>query len=170
MPIARNAAEFYGMFNEPVHNAVEYVMDKILTNYKHLINQIVYGRSPEEYERTYEFLESWEAKSKKTRQGAVGEMSQNVSFMSYNPEAFQHGSLYTSYGDVRDELAGIIYQGLGVNLFGDGWWTNPRDPWTPLIQQLNEGKKLREWFIEGMERQGVKCRSVGVGHNISSFW
>lgn len=97
-------------------------------------------------------------------------MSQNVSFMSYNPEAFQHGSLYTSYGDVRDELAGIIYQGLGGNLFGDGWWTNPRDPWTPLIQQLNEGKKLREWFIEGMERQGIQCRSVGVGHNISSFW
>ena len=47
MPTAKNAAEFYGMFNEPVHKAVEYTMDKILTNYKHLINQIVYGRSPE---------------------------------------------------------------------------------------------------------------------------
>lgn len=170
MAFARNVAEFYSLFNEPVHKSVEYVMGQILLNYKHLINQIVYGRSPEEYERTYEFLESWQETSKKTRQGAIGEMSQNVSFMSYNPEAFQHGSLYTSYGDVRDELAGIIYQGLAGDFFGEGWWTNPRDPWTPLIRLLTKEGKLKEWFIEGMARQGIQCRAVGVGKNISSFW
>lgn len=82
---------------------------------------------------------------------------------------FQHGSLYTTYGDVRDELTGIIYQGLGGDLFGYGWWNKPRDAWTPLIEQLNKGE-LKKWFIEGMQKQGIQCRSVGRGKNISSFW
>lgn len=169
MAYAKNAAEFYSLYNEPVSKAVEYVMQQILVNYKHLINQIVYAHMPEEYERTYEFLESWQTKSQKTRQGGSGELSQDPTFMSYNPEAFQHGSLYTTYGDVRDELTGIIYQGLGGDLFGYGWWNKPRDAWTPLIEQLNKGD-LRKWFIEGMQKQGIQCRSVGRGKNISSFW
>lgn len=169
MVFARNPAEVYNTLNESIQIAVEYVMSQILSNYKHLITEIVYGRNPEEYERTYEFLESWQTNTKKTRQGAIGELNQNVSFMSYNPQDFQHGSNYTSYGDVRDELAGIIYQGLGGNLFGEGWWNGIRDPWTPLVKELNSGK-LREWFIEGMTRQGFQCRSVGIGKNISSLW
>lgn len=169
MAYAKNAAEFYSLYNEPVSKAVEYVMQQILVNYKHLINQIIYAHIPEEYERTYEFLESWQTKSQKTRQGGSGILSQDPTFMSYNPEMFQHGSLYTTYGDVRDELTGIIYQGLGGDLFGYGWWCKPRDAWTPLIEQLNKGE-LKKWFIEGMQKQGIQCRSVGRGKNISSFW
>lgn len=170
MAYAKNAAEFYSIYNLPVSKAVEYVMNQILTRYKELIVQIVYSHIPDEYERTYEFLESWQTKSQKTRQGGSGILSQDPTFMSYNPIDFQHGSLYTTYGDVRDELTGIIYQGLGGDLFGYGWWNKPRDAWSPLIEELNKGQKIRKWFVEGMEKQGIQCRSVGRGKNISSFW
>lgn len=169
MAIARNPAEVYAIYNESVHNAVQYVFEQVMVNYKKLIMDIVYSHDPEGYERTFEFLESWETSTKKTDKGAVGELRQNSSFMSYNPENFQHGSYYTSYGDVSDQLAGIIYGGLSGQLFGEGFWTSPRDAWSPLINEL-KGGKLKEWFIEGMQRQGIPCRSVGVGRNFGSFW
>lgn len=72
MAYAKNVAEFYSLYNEPVSKAVEYVMQQMITKYKELINQIVYAHIPEEYERTYEFLESWQTNSQKTVKVGLG--------------------------------------------------------------------------------------------------
>lgn len=156
MPSAKNSTEFYSLFRIPVKNALDYVMDKVLEEYKDEIDNVVYNNySPSVYERTYDFKNSWETETMLQSKGAQGELKQDVSSIGVNLDKFQHGSIYS--GSIVDELTDIIFEGLSGPLFGEGFWTNRRDAWTPLIAKL-DGGKIDKWFKEGMKKQGIAMK------------
>lgn len=160
MPDIQNERQLYATFSPIVEKAVNYVMDKMLEEYKNLIDDIVYHQEfPAVYHRTEEFLNSWKTEVSTKMVGATGELSQDYKTMSFNPETFTHGSNYYEPNDVRPFLANIIYEGLSGDLFGAGWWQESRDAWTPLIQQL-DGGKLDKWFKEGMKKQGIQIIKI----------
>lgn len=155
-----------------LQNTVNYVVDKIFETNKELIDQIVYGAgSPKMYNRTFEFRESWE-KDEAITSGSnevTGGLHQNWQEMSYDPENFVHGSLYCGdydYTDVRQGLADIIYNGLSGGLFGQGFWTKPRDVWKPLLQKIES--EISSWVITGFEIQGIECRAGSRGNFL--YW
>jgi hypothetical protein len=149
-----NDAQLYSTTSLIINEAMEYVMQKMYDMYKDLIDEIVYNTEyPVLYDRTYEFAESWQKDVQQNGMGAQGTITQDYSLMSFDPDTYTHGSEYYSPEDVRPFLANIIYEGLTGKLFGDGWWRNARDAWTPLINKLESGQ-LDKWFRQGMDLAG----------------
>jgi len=136
------------------------------------------------YDRTKQFLDAWNYKLKKTSSHHMlpytssrvfGEFYYDPSVMDYVPEKAQHGTptgqamdgvwgdtnmwawrtVESAWGDARDYLADILYQGKSGPLFGDGPWRKKRDAWTPLINKLDRGK-IFTWFEQGMNNQHLK--------------
>ena len=59
-----NDGQLYSIVGDAINKSVEYCMSRMLDEYKDLIKDIVYGAySPEVYQRTYEFLESWDVET-----------------------------------------------------------------------------------------------------------
>lgn len=135
--------------------ALEYAMEKLLKQLQSNIMKIVYGAgSPSSYDVTWQFLDSWE-KSRVRIMGNVleSEIFQNIGVMVSEPGIFQHGSEYFQPNDARDFIADIIFEGKAGPLFGEGYWTQARDAWTPTVEHLYNGDFLR-WFDEGVAIAG----------------
>jgi hypothetical protein len=72
---------------------------------------------------------------------------------------FVHGSEYWVMTDIRSILTDIIIQGKSGPLFGQGFWTEERDFWTPIIELLNNGEVDR--MIEAsMSAHGMIWRRI----------
>ena len=180
--LLRNDKELNNLLYNAMANAIEYTMVKLFEENEELIEKYVYGAYPElYYDRTKQFLDAWNYKVKKTSSHHMtSSISSRVyaefyydpvvksggeivgSPMEYIPEKAQHGSpdwphsaVDKAWGDAREYLADIIYQGKSGPLFGDGPWRNKRDAWTPLINKLDRGK-IFTWFEEGMNNQHLK--------------
>jgi len=52
---------------------------------------------------------------------------------------FVHGSNYWTPHDFRPYLMTTLIKGLGGSFFGDGWWTEARDFWTPFEEMSKDG-------------------------------
>lgn len=179
----RSEQELGNIIYDAMKNAVEYTMVKLFQENEDLIQKYVYNAfDPEWYPRTGEFLDAWNYKVKKTSDhhnvssasGRVrGEFYYDPGVMHYNPSQAQHGTptrdqLYyrqpspetwaeveKRWGDAREYLADILYEGKSGPLFGDGAWRKKRDAWTPLIGKLDRGR-IFTWFEEGMAQQKLK--------------
>ena len=135
--------------------ALDYAMEKLLEQLKINIEKIVYGAgSPNYYERTMEFLNSWET-SKPIIKGNIveSELFQNTFAMQSDPDNFTHGSYWYTNNDVREFMAEIIFEGLSGPMFGTGFWSVARDAWTPTLIHLENGDFDR-WFADAMRMQG----------------
>lgn len=154
MSYASNSAELNADFENIMDKAVNYVIDKILEEYKKDIDAIIYGAgTPMVYQRTYEFKDSWRAEVKNVTRGAKGNIHQDYNVMTYNPSLRQHG---TNKEDLREKLATMLFEGVGNK---DTWYNQPRDAWTPLIEML-DGGKIDQWFQEAMRLQGLKVSKM----------
>ena len=168
----RNDAQLNNLLYDAMANAIEYTMVKLFEENEDLIEKYVYGAYPElYYDRTKQFLDAWNYKVKKTSSHHMtpsmssrvyAEFYYDPNVMDYVPDKAQHGSpdwahsaVDKAWGDAREYLADIIYQGKSGPLFGDGPWRNKRDAWTPLINKLDRGK-IFTWFEEGMIKQKLK--------------
>ncbi len=179
----RNDSELYNFLYEAVNDAVEEVMVKIFEENEELVKKYVYDAYAGEhyYDRTEEFLWAWNYKVRKTSDHhnlsflssrVQGEFYYDPNVMHYNPDKAQHGTpsesampfntnswaykaVESAWGDAREYLADILYQGKTGPLFGDGAWRKKRDAWTPLVNKLDRGK-IFTWFEEGMIKQKLK--------------
>lgn len=177
----RNDSQLNNILYDAMAKAVEYTMVKLFQENEKLIEKYVYDAysGDKYYDRTYEFLDAWNYKVKKTSSHHMtsnitsrvhGEFYYDPNVMHYNPSKAQHGTpdvgpdwispdiwegVESAWGDARDYLADIIYQGKSGDLFGKGPWTKKRDAWTPLINKLDRGK-IFTWFEEGMIKQKLK--------------
>jgi len=158
-----NDAQLYAIVGGAIDNAVQYCMSRILSDYKELIKDIVYrAYTPEEYQRTYQFLESWSTETQRTGRGGFGTLYQDGAMMQFATSGSyeapnQHGSFMS--GPIGDALTEIIYEGTSGDLFAftpNQAWQTSRDAWTPLIDELNNGK-LDKWFRKSMRQQGFNC-------------
>lgn len=170
--LLRNDKELNNLLYDAMANAIEYTMVKLFEENEKLIEKYVYGAYPElYYDRTKQFLDAWNYKVKKTSSHHMtssissrvhAEFYYDPNVMDYVAEKAQHGSpdwahsaADKAWGDAREYLADIIYQGKSGSLFGDGPWQKKRDAWTPLINKLDRGK-IFTWFEEGMNNQKLK--------------
>jgi hypothetical protein len=66
-------------------------------------------------------------------------IDQNPMSMVNDPDDHVHGSNEWIMTDIRDLLSEIIIEGKSGKRFGDGFWREPRDFWTPFIQLIDNG-------------------------------
>ena len=148
-------------FSAPMLFALDYTMANIVTRNEDLIRRIVYDSyDPTEYERTEEFLRSWDynietGKADGTKLSAKFE--QNLDIMTINSELAQHASPFVNgpdwWYDAREYLADIIYNGRAGKAFGHGPWTRKRDVWKPLMKTVES--KINSWYAKGLELAGI---------------
>ena len=134
---------------------VQTILENIKKSNVEQINQIVYGAgTPTEYIRTYQFRDfAWDATvTKNTLYETEGEFK-------YNPEAEgmkPHLSL-RKYHDQppgineNEYLAEIIYEGVAGHIFGEGFWTKPRDAWTKLVEIVGSDT-MKNWIDQGARK------------------
>lgn len=155
----------------PLVVALDYVLQQIAERNEDLIMQIIYNNyTPEVYERTDQFREAWDYSVSSGGNHVAGTFSYSETssdagrIMQYNPSKGQHGTpdsfgqeIMSAWGDAREYLAEIIYEGDSSTIFGHGPWTRKRDVWSPLIKSV-EAKALTTWFERGLKYAGLKYR------------
>ena len=144
-----NPAQMQAIMNKICSQVLNYVIDKIIEENRELINSIVYGAGqPQEYNRTYEFRDSWGGNVVNTGKGITATFEQDVSKLSYDPDYNIHGSLESGF--IGEYLADIIYNGGSGYKFGNGYWMEQRDVWKPLLDAIDN--KLDKWIDEGFKK------------------
>lgn len=155
----------------PLVVALDYVLQKIAERNEELIMRIIYNNyTPEVYDRTDEFRQAWDYSLSSGGNQVMGTFGYSETstdagrIMHYNPALGQHGTpdsfgqdIMNAWGDAREYLAEIIYQGKSSDVFGHGPWTRKRDVWSPLIKSI-EAKAMSKWFEDGMKYAGLKYR------------
>lgn len=167
----RSEAELGNLLNDAIYNATEEVMRKIFLENSDLIWKYVYSAyTPKVYQRSEEFLESWNYMVKRTSDHhnpstassrVHGTFFYDHDMLSLDPSMAQHGTpewLYDrvtkeEWHDAREYLADILYQGDSGPIFGYGPWQKKRDAWSKLIKMLDRGK-IFTWFKQSMKAQG----------------
>lgn len=126
-----------------------YVLDKIEQENKELIDEIIYTRNqPEAYARSFEFRDAWGSDVNVTADGVTATFSYKPDNLTYDPEANRHGTLESGF--IGQYLAEIIYEGKSGLRFGNGFWTEERDAWTPLLKVID--KNIDRWIEEGFNK------------------
>ena len=168
-----NDAQLQAAIIVDMKNVVDYVVQKIWNDNRELIRQIIYeGYQPEVYERTGEFKEAWDTDVKTLHNYVQGEFKYDPRLLTVNEDNGQHSSLVDGT-PMTEYLAEVIYEGLSGAIYEPGYaknsgyfkgqaWTKKRDVWDALNDKLGK-KTLRQYFEEGMRKQGIAYRRNRTG-------
>lgn len=155
----KNLDEFYAIMFNPTQQAIMYVTEKILDELSLNIGKLGIGDDSRNlvYNSTGEFNQSF-IDDLATRVGEyiIGNVRFDPSNMTLDEENFVHGSFIS--GDARQGLAEIIFEGKSGGLFGQGFWTQSRDAWTPTMNRLD--KSFNKWMIEGFRLAGFSIKKA----------
>lgn len=172
---ARNNQELKKVLEVPLKIAVKILMEKILQQNYECILKVVYaapGRPlyPNYYESTTEFLNAWDiavhsSKAIKSSdiQGSFFYKPSEMQSIPPNEEnnyMGQHHGIGGHWGDSREYLADIIYQGLSGPIYGDGYWRKKRDAFNELVKIVGI-RNFSKWFKEAMQEVGLTVKSHG---------
>lgn len=165
MALFKNLTEFYSLIHFATVGTIDYVSDKILEELNIQMVQKKIGLHNSFYQSTGDFYSAWKADIT----SRLGEYFQtSIRFdgdsMSLDPDNFVHGSNFYDVDDVRDIMPYIVFGGQSGGLFGDGYWRDNRDAWSPTISRLN--KSFNKWIIEGFRANGF---SVKADNTITYF-
>lgn len=69
----------------------------------------------------------------------VGEVYYDETLIYVDPVIYTHGSYEWYTTDISDIFPYLVIEGKSGELFGRGWWTEPRDFWTPFIEEIENG-------------------------------
>lgn len=159
---ARNDAELRKLFEKPLREAVDYIVQKIWNENKELVRQVVYETyTPKNYNRTGQFQKAWElevessSSDEKVAQGKFYYAPETMSKGSTDPNSPDYGQHISIVDgeDMRPYLAEIIYEGK----YGRAWPNNAgkRDAWTMLLNTIGK-QKMKKWLKEGMQKAGLQ--------------
>ena len=152
-------AKLNEMLMKDMSIVVNAVVDEIIEELKKKMDEIVYSDSPAWYPRQYSnggLYELWEkSKGKGSKNSLSYEIKEHPEKLTHEPKAFIHGSRFWKKGDnITQILADIVIGGGSGPLFGSGFWTEPRDFWTPLTEMIESGE------FEGIIERTLK--SLGI--------
>ena len=140
---------------------IDYIMAKIAERNQMEIEVNVYRRgTPSVYERTRQFQKAWKAdKAQISGMHVQAKFHYEPSEMDFNTSTTipQHGSTNPDWGDAREYLAELIYNGASGQKYGDGYWTQRRDAWDALIKDI-DGADILKWTSEGFAKAGLTAR------------
>lgn len=129
------------MLNKDMDIVVNAVVDAIIKELKKKMDEIVYSDDPAWYPRQYSsggLYILWEKYKKKS---LSYEIKENPANLNHDPNEFIHGSNYWAVtNNITTMLADIVIGGGSGPLFGEGFWREPRDFWTPLIEMIESGE------------------------------
>ena len=172
---ANNDKELKQMLLSPLKIAVKILMEKILEANYDCILKVVYnapGRPlyPNYYESTTQFLKAWDIAVHSSNAIKTGDIQGSFFYKpsemkSIPPNASnnymgQHHGIGEQWGDSREYLADIIYQGLAGPVYGDGYWREKRDAFNELIKVVGK-QNFNRWMKEAMEEVGLTVKSHG---------
>ena len=144
-----------------LQTVVDYIMEQIRRRNVDEIELNVYRRGkPDIYERTRQFQQAWKVdKSKISGNTVSAKFHYDPDSMGYNPDALipQHGSTDPAWGDAREYLAELIYNGASGQKYGDGYWTQRRDAWEGLIRDI-DGEDIIKWTRQGFAQAGLTVK------------
>lgn len=153
-------SEVIAFLSPKLQTMLEPVVDGLKEWNEKEIERVVYRPAPSVYGRTGEFKQAWDGEI----EGGSGEATATF---EYHPEKMSVGSNdYESsdYGvhvsvidgsDIRDSLADIIYESGAGPVFGEGYWTSPRNAWKELVR-IASGAKMKTWISRGASKAGLK--------------
>lgn len=134
----RNDSELKIVITKALQNAMENIMQDILSLLHTEIEEIVYeGWQPSFYDRTHEFMSAWKKDIQSLTIGAEGTIEFDPSKLSFNSSNFQHGNIYGESS--AENLAHIIFDGA----IGDAFnfpQIGRRDAWGILEKLLGKSK------------------------------
>ena len=158
MSDATKWSDFEKMIQEMVRSALNELGELVNDMVKKQIDEDVYVNTPEVYNRTYEFRESFESVdvTKDVNNPEIFVRS-NKNKMESRPEVFQHGSYYWRKGsDVTDYLPEILAFNLSGDFFGGGWWRNRDSYFYNVLDKLKAGGWLNKTFKQLLRKRGLK--------------
>lgn len=152
----RNLNELINLFTNPTTVAIDYVTNKIIEELQMQMVDMKIGLNNNSfYNPTGEFYDAW-------KQGIASNLNDvfssdihyDSSDMTSDPNNWTHGSNYWSSGDdVRDMMPYIIFGGHSGDIFGQGFWTQKRDAFTPTMQRVS--RSFNKWMIKGFKLSGI---------------
>lgn len=166
MKQVKTYSELFKGLLDILYDVVIEVGDKINDKLRYHIDEEVYINQNNYYangtgQPTYELRESvTTSEPKKTGNSVSVKIFHDKNKMSFAPDDFIHGSRYWKDGltDIRELLPLIIDQGLSGNLFGEGWWTEPRPYFSNTLEELKNNGLLKKWFREALVKRGLKVQ------------
>ena len=162
MPIFNDAAFDTALQNDFVV-IVNEIVDEILKEIQDSMIREVYDPWSPTYIRLFDhggLFDSYIKREAKMNPSSLGlsiegKVDQDTDRMVNEPENFIHGSFFYQTDDVRSFLTQLVVEGRSGPLFGDGFWTQPRDFYQPVIDWLDNGefdKKIKnKMIIRGMK-------------------
>lgn len=121
------------------------------------------------YVPTGQFYNAWRQEASKSIGNYFeGAMLYDYDMVQSNPSNFEHGSYYSEKGyDVSEFMPDIIFNGLSGDLFGDGFWRDPRNAWDDFVNEVNQNFDV--WMQEAFDKysNGLKV-TKGASVTISS--
>jgi len=135
-------------------------LKKLLDDDGGLIDTIIYqANTPKWYGRQGKsggLMGMWDKQPTKTKGNSVqSEIYADDGLLVNDPDAFIHGSNYWAGGnDITGMLIDLVVGGGSGPLFGDGFWTGPRDFWTPFLEMLDDGT------VSGLVEAAFRARGI----------
>lgn len=171
MPQAKSKDELRSLLQPAIQKACDYVIQKIWNENREIVRVVVYEAGlPQEYKRTYGFLNAWNYTQGKHN---LSRGHDARSEFYYNPNSMSVGSMIPgddNFGqhigiaspyegeDARPYLADIIYHMNGCggagDAFGNGYWQKARNAWKELNERIGR-RKIKQWMKEGLEMAGL---------------
>lgn len=147
-----------------IQSAVEAVTFWIQEIVKSKIQECIYdfGTPSEPYDRTGDFLNSFEMNIEVVSNYVIGKVFYNPDTLSHNPDNFQHGSNYSQRGDdIRPALAEILDKNLSGELFGaNQWWHHRESFFDAAVAEIDANINTK--FENEMTKRGIPWRRMGV--------
>lgn len=156
MTNCRTEQEIWRVLEPRIRIIVQEILDNIEKENKEQIDNIVYGAGvPSDYERSFEFRDkAWLVVPPTSRMSHEVEGQFMYAPLNTGYSEAQHASVVTGE-DTREYLAEIIYEGLAGLIFGEGFWTQPRNAWDALLEIIGS-KEMEKWIKSGAKKAGLK--------------
>jgi len=143
------------MIRESLVELGEMIEHKVRDN----IDNHVYVGEPEVYDRTYEFIDSWDSVDVSKGRNAEVLIRSDKNFMHSEPNSFTHGSYYWRKGsDIREILPEILAFNLSGDLFGDGWWRRRTSYFDATLKELQANGWLSKTFKQLLRKRGLTVK------------
>lgn len=133
---ASNDAQLLAMLAKPTLVALDNVGKDLEDDIKNQVQGVLAGSDWYDGGGAGSLQEAWKTEPASLKGNSVEvEMKYDNSLLSFNPESWQHSSLY---GGNVSNMADLIIEGGGGPIFGEGNPTRtPRDFWTPFENTLS---------------------------------
>ena len=159
MVLANNDIELMDAIGRDMKLVIDEVASKILEMLIDSINQVVYDAGVPHLYRRLEMNGGLSGEWRKSNAEIIGNeiistIDSDPTTLVVDPENFVHGSNHWEMDDISGLLNEIIIEGKSGPYFGEGFWREPRDFWSPIIAMLEDGT-VDSMIAESMIKNGI---------------